>query len=63
MFAYVEEFDYMHQRETFTVLNYELMLQHSIEQGIVENFAEFVKDEGKSMTRELQSNSRMHNAY
>ena len=33
MFAGVEEFDDMHQRETLTLLNYELMLQHSIEQG------------------------------
>ena len=61
-FTSVEELDEydMHQRDTLTLLDYELMLQHSIEQGIVENFAEFVKDEGKSITRELQSNSKMH---
>lgn len=44
------EFDDMLQGETLTLLNYELMLQHSIEQGIVENFAEFVEIEGKSRT-------------
>ena len=50
MFVGVEGFDDMHQRKTLTLLDYELMLQHSIEQGIVEIFAEFVEAEGKSMT-------------
>ena len=43
----------MHQKETLTLLNYEPLLQRSIEQGIVENLAEFVEAEGKSRTREV----------
>ena len=50
----------MHQRETLTLLNYEVMLQRSIEQGIVENFAKFIEAEGKSRTGEMKPNSRMH---